>query len=125
MTYTPTVNRLQGFSCNPEILSLEDEIVASAFWNKRQPLTPSDADLLWFIIGKWRNEGMSATHALAWLENEDLLDPDALMTGFAAFHTAVGPKPSPSPTPLPPCAPGGTVAPSREVLEAIAGRRIA
>lgn len=68
-----------------ELLCLEDEIVASAFWNRRQPLVEP---AMMEIIQAWKDKTISSTEALKRLDLQDMLDPNELMLGFAAVQGA-------------------------------------
>jgi hypothetical protein len=108
-----------------ETLDPFDILVGDKSWQHRELFSLSEQQLLWFIIGKWQQKDIGASEALAMLDNSELLDPDALMMGFAAFHTAVSHKPPLPPSPTPPAAPGARSVPSYEVLEALAKGRAA
>jgi len=69
-------------------LSLDDEIVNSAFWSRKQPFQTAEEHRLWEIINDWKAGRVSSSEALMGLESVDLLDPDSLMKGFAAVKMA-------------------------------------
>ncbi len=116
----PYTHNNEGKSSLEEVeeLSPYDILVGDRCWKERGLMSSDDRDLTMFIIQSWRSSGISSTEALAWLESRDLLDPDALMMGFAAFiHATDVPPPAPAApeTPLPIEWPY-----EREMLEAIA-----
>jgi hypothetical protein len=125
VTYIQNANSLQVPLDAVENLDPFDILVADKSWQQRDLLTLDESRMLWAIITAWQKKDISSTEALAWLDNNELLDPDALMMGFAAFQTAAAQNPPPPPSPLPPLAPGMRSEPSRELLEAIADRRVA
>jgi hypothetical protein len=90
-----------GTNAAVEDLSLDDEIVASAFWSKKTPIDADGEEIMWSIIGHWRAGDIDAETALRWLEEQALLDPDMTMLGFAAACFATQPPPSDLP-PVPP-----------------------
>lgn len=100
-----------------------DILVADKSWQQRELLTLDEHRMLWAIITAWQKKDISSTEALAWLDNQELLDPDALMMGFSAFQTAVAERPPLPPTPLPPAAPGARSAPSEYLLDVLAPAR--
>lgn len=84
-----------------EELSAYDILVGDRHWEQRGLLPIDDRDLLKFIVSRWRNRDISSTEALAWLDSQEILDPDALMIGLTSFYISRGEIPPPD-VPLPP-----------------------